>query len=68
MGVQIRDKNLLAYMGEKKILVRVISMTQSGAITQYETDDNLGNIYMPLIVDGRNVEEFKIVGEQLTLI
>ncbi|CAK7083124.1 hypothetical protein [Tissierella sp.] len=62
-----RDKTLLAHMGKKKTLVRILSMTDTGAVTQYELVDEPGNKYMPLIVDGKNVEEFEILGEQLNL-
>ena len=64
MVIQIhRDKNILAYMGKRKKLVRILSMTESGAVAQYESVDEPGNIYMPLIVDGKNVEQFEIIGE-----
>lgn len=57
MVIQIhRDKNLLAYMGKKKRLVRVLATTETGAVVQYEPLDELGNIYMSLIENGKNVE------------
>lgn len=62
-----RDRNLLAYKGKRKELIRVLAMTESGAVAQYETMDKTGDIYMPLIVDGENVEEFEIIGEQITM-
>jgi len=68
MAVYIhRDKTLLAYMGKRKKLVRVLSTTETGAIAQYEFIDEPGVIYMPLIVNGKNVEKFEILGEQLNL-
>lgn len=68
MVVQIhRDKILLAYMGKKKSLVRVLSTTATGAVAQYESLDAPGIIYMPLIEDGKNIECFEIVGVQINL-
>ena len=68
MAVYIhRDKTLLAYMGKKKKLVRILSTTEAGAVAQYELVDELGVIYMPLIENGKNVEKFEILGEQLNL-
>ena len=58
-----RDRNLLAYMGKKKRLIRILSMTDAGAVAQYELADDPGNIYMPLIENGKNVEQFEIIGE-----
>ncbi|WFA10360.1 hypothetical protein [Tissierella sp. Yu-01] len=69
MAIRIdRNKNLLAYMGKNRKLVRVLTMTESGAIVQYELVDEPGKVYMPLIVKGKNVERFEILGEQLTLL
>lgn len=68
MAIRVEDKNILAYMGKKKRLVRVLTMTESGAIAQYELVANPGQIFMPLIVDGENVEKFEIIGEQLKMI
>lgn len=69
MVIQIhRDKNLLAYMGKNKKLVRVLSTTSTGAVAQHEPIDNPGSRYMPLIEEGKNVEHFEILGEQLSLI
>ncbi|WMM26689.1 hypothetical protein RBU61_08420 [Tissierella sp. MB52-C2] len=62
-----RDKTLLAHMGKKKELVRILSITETGAVAHYELVDEPGVVYMPLIVNGRNIEEFKILGEQLSL-
>lgn len=63
MVIQIhRDKNILAFMGKKKRLVRVLATTETGVVVLYEPLDELGNIYMPLIKDGKNVEDFEIVG------
>lgn len=68
MAIRVsRDRNLLAYKGKRKELIRVLAITESGAIAQYETMDKVGKIYMPLIVDGENVEEFEIIGEQTTM-
>lgn len=62
-----RDKNLLAYMGKSKKLVRVLTTTSTGAVAQYEPVDEPGHIYLPLIENGKNVEKFEILGEQLSL-
>lgn len=68
MAIRIhRDKNLLASMGKKKRLVRVLAITETGAIAQYELIDEPGVIYMPLIDNGKNFEHFEIVGEQMSL-
>lgn len=50
-------------MGKKKRLVRVLATTETGVVVLYEPLDELGNIYMPLIKDGKNVEDFEIVGD-----
>lgn len=53
----------LAYMGKgkKRRLVRVLQVTEDGAVAQYEPIDEPGHIYMPLIgPDGKNVEQFEI--------
>lgn len=63
-----RDKNLLALMGKKKRLVRILATTETGAVVQYEPLDEIGNTYMPLIENGKNVEDFEIVGEQMSLL
>lgn len=62
-----RDENLLAYMGNKKKLVRILSTTESGAVVAYEIVNKPGNVFNPLIEKGKNVEEFQILGEQLKL-
>lgn len=68
MAIRIgREKNLLAYMGKKKKLVRILTMTETGAVAQYEFLNEPGNVYIPLIEEGRNVEEFEIIGEQISL-
>ena len=64
MVIQIhRDKNILAFMGKMKRLVRVLATTETGAEVLYEPLDELGNIDKPLIKDGKNVEDFEIVGD-----
>lgn len=53
----------LAYRGKgkKRRLVRVLQVTEDGAVAQYEPIDEPGHIYMPLIgPDGKNVEQFEI--------
>lgn len=68
MAIRIdRNKNLLAYMGKNKKLVRVLTMTEDGAVAQYEFLNEPGNVYMSLIEEGRNVEKFEIIGEQISL-
>lgn len=54
---------MLAYMSKKKKLVKIISLTEDRAIAQYEPVDEPGNIYMPLIANKKNVEDFQIVEE-----
>lgn len=61
-----RDKNLLAYMGKRKKLVRVLTTTESGAVAQCELVDKPGVVFMPLIEGGKNVEDFEILGNQLS--
>lgn len=48
----------------KKRLIKVIRFTASGAIAQFEYVDEPGNKFMPLIVDGKNVEVFEKVSEK----
>ena len=62
-----RDKTLLAHMGKKKELVKILSITETGAVAQYELVDEPGTVYMPPIINGKNVEKFEILGEQLSL-
>lgn len=61
------DKNLLAHMGKRKELVRVLTTTELGAVAQYELFDKPGITFMPLIENGKNVEFFEILGNQLSL-
>ncbi len=59
---------LLAYKGKKRQLVNILSFTETGAVKQYEPYGDKGNIYMPLIINGDNVEKFEIVkNQQLSL-
>lgn len=59
---------MLAYMGKKRKLVNILTTTETGAVAQYEPVDEPGNRFMPLIVDGKNVETFEIVkGEQISM-
>ena len=61
------ELNLLALKGKRKEWVRIKRITETGAVAQYEPYDEPGNKYMPLIIDGKNVEEFKIIGRQLSM-
>lgn len=63
-----KDKSILACMGKKKRLVRVLTITETGAVAQYEFADEPGIIYIPLIENGKNVDTFEIIGEQLSLL
>ena len=59
---------MLAYRGKKKQLVNILSFTETGAVKQYEPYDQPGNRFMPLIIDSKNVEEFKIIeNKQMSL-
>ncbi|CAK7002479.1 hypothetical protein [Tissierella sp.] len=62
-----RDKTLLAYMGKRKQLVRILTTTSTGAVSKYEFVDKPGITHTPLVVDGKNVDNFEILGEQLKL-
>lgn len=62
-----RDENLLAYMGNKKKLVKILSTTESGAVVAYEIVNKPENVFNPLIKKGKNVEQFIILGNQLKL-
>ena len=68
MAIRIhRNKNLLAYMGEEKQLVRILTILENGAVAQYELVDEPGIVCMPLIENDRNVDSFEIIGDQLML-
>lgn len=67
MAKRVDNKNMLAYYGKSKRLIRVLTITESGAIAQYEVVGEEGIVYMPLIENGKNVEEIEIIGEQTTL-
>lgn len=53
---------MLAYKGKQ--LVRILRITETGAIALYEPVDEPGNLYMPLIENGKNVEEFKFIDQK----
>ncbi|MDU4890985.1 MAG: hypothetical protein E6344_18210 [Clostridium sp.] len=50
---------MLAYKGKQ--LVNILSFTKSGAVKQYEPVDRPGYRIMPLIENGKNIEEFKVI-------
>ena len=59
---------MLAYRGKKKQLVNILSFTETGAVKQYEPYDQPENRFMPLIIDGKNIENFEIVkNKQISL-
>lgn len=59
---------MLAYRGKKKQLVNILSFTETGAVKQYEPYDQPGNRFMPLVENGKNVEEFRIIeNKQMSL-
>lgn len=56
----------LAYRGKE--LVRILRITKEGAVALYESYNEPDNLYMPLIIDNKNVEKFKLAkSEQLTM-
>ncbi len=56
----------LAYRGKE--LVKILRITKEGAVALYESYNEPGNLYMPLIIDNKNVEKFKLVkSEQSTM-
>ena len=48
----------------RKRLIKVVRFCSTGAIAQFEYLDEPGNRFMPLIVDGKNVEIFDKVSEK----
>lgn len=69
MAIRIhRDKNMLAYMGEDKQLVRVLTTTKNGAVVQCELVDEPGKVLLPPIKNGKNVDKFIIIGEQTSFL
>lgn len=59
---------MLAYWGKKRKLIKILRLTETGAVAQYEPVDEPGMIFAPLIENGKNVEEFEIIkNEQLSL-
>lgn len=53
---------------KRKRVVEIGALTETGAIANYYPVNEPGNWYMPLIVDGKNVEEFRIINEQLSIL
>ena len=57
------ENSMLAYVGKSKKLVKVLKTTETGAVVLYEPADEPGKIYMPLIENGKNVENFEFMEE-----
>ena len=58
---------MLARWGKKKALVKIHRM-ENGVVYLTEEPPGSGMFYLPLVENGKNVEEFEIVGErQLSL-
>ncbi|AKN32412.1 hypothetical protein Ccar_16715 [Clostridium carboxidivorans P7] len=59
---------MLAYWGKKRKLVNILRFSETGAVELYELEKEPGNMFIPLIVDGKNVEPFEIVeNEQISM-
>jgi hypothetical protein len=64
-----RRNIVLAYWGRKKKLVRILSIRDETVYSYYGTGEDSGKLFLPLVVDGKNVEEFEIVeNEQLSML
>ena len=60
---------MLAYWGKKKELVEIVNI-ENGVIyaIYYITGKHKGNLCLPLVENGKNVENFEIVeNEQLSM-
>ena len=57
---------MLARWGRKKALVKIHRM-ENNVVYLIEEPPGSGSFYLPLVEGGKNVEEFEIVGEQMSL-
>jgi hypothetical protein len=57
---------MLARWGRKKALVKIHRMENKVAYL-IEEPPGSGSFYLPLVEGGKNLEEFEIVGEQMSL-
>jgi len=51
---------MLAHWGKGKTLVRIYNM-ENGIVYCIESPPDSGRYYLPLVEDGRNVEEYEIL-------
>lgn len=54
---------MLALRGKRKKLVRIVRI-ENGIVYLTEEPPDSGIYRLPLVIDGKNVEEFKIVEEE----
>jgi hypothetical protein len=56
-------KNVLALRGKRKKLVRIARM-ENGVVYLTEEPPGSGTYYLPLVENGKNVEEFELLKEE----
>ncbi len=59
---------MLAYRGKRRQIVKVLRYTNTGAVAQYEPVNEPGSRYMPLVIDGENIESFEPVKDRQLLL
>lgn len=57
---------MIALRGKRKKPVKICRM-ENNVVYLTEEPPGSGSFYLPLVEDGKNVEEFEIVGEQMSL-